>query len=84
MRSLLRYDVLVPAGVCLIVVGVALRNAAASTKRRLASERQDQQLSGGRTAAPRALTHWERHAGAYARLAIALGVAVALMGFFIR
>ncbi|MBI2513794.1 MAG: hypothetical protein HYV96_17640 [Opitutae bacterium] len=84
MSSLLRYDVLVPAGVCLIVLGIALRSANASLKRRLASERQDQQLSGARTAAPRPLTHWERHAGAYARAAIGLGVLATLAGFFRR
>jgi hypothetical protein len=84
MSSLFRYDVLVPVGVCLIVLGVALRSAHASLKRRLANERQDQQLSGVRTAAPRPLTHWERHVANYARAAIALGVLTTLVGFFRR
>jgi hypothetical protein len=84
IASLFRYDVLVPLGVCLIVIGVALRGYSSSIKRRLASERQHQRLSGERTAEPRPLTHWERHAAAYARAAIGVGVLVALVGFFRR
>lgn len=84
MSSLLRFDVLAPVGVCLVVVGLALRGYNASIKRRLAGERQHQRLSGERTAAPRALTHWERQAGNYARAAIVLGLALTVAGYFRR
>lgn len=84
LASIFSYDVLVPAGVCLVVLGVALRGYQTSIKRRLASERQHQRLSGEPTPQPRALTHWERHAGNYARAAIVLGVIVTILGFFRR
>ncbi|MBA4137258.1 MAG: hypothetical protein C0518_08085 [Opitutus sp.] len=84
LAAIFTYDVLVPAGVCLVVLGVALRGYQTSIKRRLASERQDQRLSGEPTAEPRPLTHWEKNAGNYSRAAIILGVLVTIAGFLRR
>jgi hypothetical protein len=78
------YEPLVAVGVCLIVLGLVLRGIATAIKRRLANERQHQRLTGERSAEARPLTHFERHAGRYARIAISLGVAITLVGFFRR
>ncbi len=87
-QSLLRRDVLLPVGVCLIVAGFVMRGIARGARRDQANRRQRDLLDGpsddpSAPGQPDAIDrHLEKFMPRYATMTIWLGAIMAIVAFF--